>query len=56
MAVKKFENKSVNIGKNKTGKKNHAIIETKKRFCFPEHGRTVTAKNREEAEKIIKNI
>ena len=55
--MKKSEDKSLRMGQKMTKEKKGAIIESKgKQFCYPQYGLTVSAKDREDADKKIKKI
>ena len=54
MSIKKFSRKDLRPGM--TDKKKGAIIETKEKYCYPQYGKTVEAKNKVEADKEIKKF
>ncbi len=53
--INKFENKKLEISKDVTEGKKSAKIEMKE-FCYPQYGKTIKAKNRKEADLIIKKL
>lgn len=57
MAIKRFEDKSLSPEKKVTRHEKSAIIETMEvEHCYPEHGITIKAKSKEEADRKLKNL
>jgi ribosomal protein S17 len=56
MSIEKTEDKSLSPKKNVTRKQKNVIIETKQKFCYPQYGKTIEAKNKKEADKEINKI
>lgn len=57
MSIKKSEDKSLSPEKKVTQGRKNAIIETKEiEHCYPDHGVTIKATSKKEADKKLKEL
>ena len=52
--IKNFEDKALWLKKDLTKSKKNAIVEDK--YCYPEYGIIIKARNKQEADKKLKKI